>query len=104
MRMIALIDPGISLSGLMILGLYFSIVSKIHPDAIIRMKYRALLMNVTERGMESLSPVMDVTSIEELAKLAERQNVMTMHLAHDQKHYYIVQVERKACRYIKSQG
>jgi signal peptidase I len=102
-RIIALIGLGISLAGLLGLWIYFTITSRRDPEAIIRMKYASLLMGVYGAGLESLSPVIDVTSIDDLARLAERQNAMIMHLTHEDVHYYLVQVEGKTYRYMTGQ-
>lgn len=56
-----------------------------------------------EAGLASLSPVIDVTSIDDLARLAERQNAMIMHLTHEDIHYYLIQVEGKTYGYMTGQ-
>ena len=69
------------------------------PEATIRLKYSALMVEVGERGLESLSPVIDVASIEELARLAERQNTMILHLVHADVHYYLVKGDGMGFRF-----
>ena len=95
-----MIGLGISLGGLLALWVYFLLAIRRDPHAIIRMKYGSLLMDVYERGLESLSPVIDVAGIDDLARLAERQNAMIMHVKHDEVHYYLVQAEGKAYRFV----
>jgi signal peptidase I len=104
MRVVSIIGLVISLGGLLVLGLYFYTVSKHNQDAIIRIKYGALLMDVYDRGLETLSPVIDVATIEDLAKLAERQNTMIMHQTRDLVHYYLVQIEGTTYRYVTGKG
>jgi hypothetical protein len=98
-----MIGLGISLVGLLAFWVYFLLVSRRDPHAIVRMKYGSLLMDVYERGLESLSPVIDVAGIDDLARLAERQNAMIMHVKHDEVHYYLVQAEAKAYRFVVNQ-
>jgi signal peptidase I len=102
-RLVALIGLGSTLAGLLALGIYSYSVSRRSEESIIHLKYSNLLMGVREAGLESLSPIIDVTSIEDLAHLAERQNAMIMHLTHEDVHYYLVQIEGKTYRYMTGQ-
>ena len=102
-RLVALIGLGSTLAGLLSLVIYSYSVSRRSEESIIRLKYSNLLMGVREAGLASLSPVIDVTSIDDLAHLAERQNAMIMHLNHEDVHYYLVQVEGKTYRYMTGQ-
>lgn len=102
-RLVALIGLGSTLAGLLALGIYSYSVSRRSEESIIRLKYSNLLIGVYEQGLASLSPVIDVTSIDDLARLAERQNAMIMHLTHEDVHYYLVQVEGKTYRYMTGQ-
>jgi hypothetical protein len=99
-RLFALIGLGIALIGLVALWIFLSISTGRDPDAAIRNKYAALLLNVSEHGLESLSPFIDVSDIDELARLAERQNAMIMHLTLADVGYYLVKVDRMAYRFI----
>ncbi|MGB8213415.1 MAG: signal peptidase I [Anaerolineales bacterium] len=100
MRLVSEIGLGISLLGLLALGCYYYFATRGSEESIIRMKYAALLVGVREPGLESLSPVIDVNSMDDLARLAERQNAMIMHLTHADVHYYLVQVEGTTYRYM----
>jgi signal peptidase I len=102
-RLVALIGLGSTLAGLLALGIYSYSVSRRSEESIIQLKYSNLLMGVYEAGLAALSPVIDVTSIDDLARLAERQNAMIMHLNHEDVHYYLVQVEGKTYRYMTGQ-
>ena len=105
--MVSIIGLVISLGGLLALGLYFYIASRRSQETIIRIKYGSLLMDVYDRGLETLAPVIEVTSIDDLAKLAERENVMIMHLhlaRRDFVHYYLVQIEGTTYRYVTGKG
>jgi hypothetical protein len=48
--------------------------------------------------------VIDVTTIDELAKLAERHNTVMLHMAINFVHYYIVQCNGLTYRYVFSTG
>lgn len=102
-RLVALIGLGSTLAGLLALGIYSYSVSRRSEESFIQLKYSNLLIGVYEAGLASLSPVIDVTSIDDLAHLAERQNAMIMHLTHEEVHYYLVQVEGKTYRYMTGQ-
>ena len=89
LRKVGLIGLGICLAGLVGLGLYYSITSRRDPETIIRIKYGSMIV--------------DVTRMDDLAKLAERQNSMIMHLTHEDVHYYLIQVDGKTYRYAYGQ-
>jgi len=90
-RAIALLGLGLSLSGLLILAGYFYTAAQGSPQARIQLKYGSLLMDVHERVLEPFSPVIDVRRIEDLAKIAERQNTMILHMTRDLLDTYLVQ-------------
>ncbi len=48
--------------------------------------------------------LVDVTTIDDLAKLAERQNAMILHMMRDYLHYYHVQCNGTTYRYVISAG
>jgi signal peptidase I len=99
-RTIALIGLVISLGGLGGLGFYFYQTSKGSPEAVITIKYGPLLMEVHDLRPDTLTPVIDVTTIDDLAKLAERQSAMIMHTVCEDVHYYFVQAEGTTYRYV----
>jgi len=71
-------------------------------DRLIRMKYGSLLVDVYDRGLENLAPMIDVAGIDDLAKIAERQNAMILHLERDLIHFYFVQSNGATYRYVAS--
>lgn len=103
-RAFALIGLGISLGGMLILGIYVYNVSRRSQESLVRIKYRAMLVDVHTNGLETRSPVIDVTTIDELAKLAERQNSMILHDVRGLIHYYLVQTDNITYRYILREG
>ena len=64
-------------------------------DAVIRLKYGGLLMDVQEYALTATSPLVDVNTIEDLARLAERQNTMILHMTNS----YLVQAQGITYRY-----
>ena len=107
MRFIGVAGFLVGLGGLLALMMYYQAVSKRNQDALIQIKYGSLLMNVYDRGLENLAPVIDVTSIDDLAKLAMRENVMIMHLHLERRdfvHYYLVQIHGTTYRFVTGKG
>jgi signal peptidase I len=94
----------LSLLSLSIFGWYFYNVTQRNPETLVRMKYGALIMDVYDRGLENVSSVIEVTSMDDLAKLAERQNAMILHMTRDFLHYYFVQTNGATYRYVSSDG
>jgi signal peptidase I len=94
----------LSLLSLLILGWYFFNATQRNPETLIRIKYGALLMDVYDRGFENISSVIEVASMDDLAKLAERQNAMIMHMTRDFVDYYFVQSDGTTYRYVSSES
>ena len=61
-------------------------------------------MNVYERDFENIPALIEVTTIEDLAKLAERQNSMILHMNRDFLHYYFVQSDGATYRFVSSEN
>jgi hypothetical protein len=60
---------GLSLSGLVIMGLSIFNTARQSEEALIRLRYGSRLMDVYERSLDASMPVIDVTSIDDLAKM-----------------------------------
>lgn len=103
-RMAALFGLAISLVGLLLIGLQFIGANGQNEEAMIRLKYGALLVNVYERDIEPVSRLIDVTTIDELAKLAERQSTVILHMMINFLHFYYVQSNDVTYRYMFSTG
>jgi hypothetical protein len=95
---------GISLSGLLLVGSSIFTNAQHSPDVMIRLKYGALLVNVYERDLARTTPLIDVTTIDELAKLAERHNTVILHMTYSFLHCYLVQCNGVTYRYVFSAG
>ena len=104
MRVLGIGGLTLSLFSMLILGWYIYDVTKRNQEMLIRIRYGAMLMDVYDRGLENISTVIEVTSIQDLAKLAERQNAMILHMSRDFLHYYFVQTDGATYRYVNSYG
>jgi negative regulator of genetic competence, sporulation and motility len=74
---------------------------------LIQLKYGGLIIDVSDRGLGDLSSVIEVATIEDLVKLAERENVMIMHVRverQDSVFYYLVRVNDTVYRYVSGKG
>lgn len=103
-RIAATVGIVISLIGLLSLGLYLYFTVYGNQEAIIRLKYGALLLDVYENTYEPPAPVIDVTSIDDLAKLADRHGTMILHIPREFLQDYLVQGENATYRYSISTG
>jgi len=61
-------------------------------------------MDVYRRSLDVTLPMIDVTSIDDLAKMAERQNTMILHMTLNFLHHYLVQSNGAIYRYVVSVG
>lgn len=103
-RVVAMLGFGFFLFSLLAVGWYIFNTARQSEEALIRLRYGALLVDVYERSLDPASPVIDVTSIDDLAKLAERQNTMILHMTLNFLHYYLVQSNGATYRYVISTG
>ncbi len=104
LRMIALIGLGLSLAGLLAFGSRLLKAAQQSQEALIRLRYGSLMVNVYERDLRPTSTLIDVTTIDELAKLAERHNTVILHMALNFLHCYFVQCNGITYRYVFSAG
>lgn len=104
LRVTALLGLALSLGGLVFVASRILGAARQSQEALIRMKYGGLLVNVYERNLAPASMLVDVTNIDELAKLAERHNTVILHMALNFIHYYMVQCNGLTYRYVFSAG
>jgi signal peptidase I len=103
-RMISLLGLLVALSGLLIIGACIYRTAQQSQEALIRLRYNALLVNVYERDLTPATTIIDVTTIDELAKLADRHNTVILHMTLNFLHYYLVQCNAITYRYVFSAG
>lgn len=101
-RMLSQLGLAFSLSGLLIISFSIFRTARQSPEAFIRFRYGALLVNVYELNLPVGSTLINVTTIDELAKLAERHNTLILHLRLNFLHCYLVQCNGIAYRYVFS--
>jgi hypothetical protein len=104
LRGISLLGLGLALGALLIPGWYLFGQSKQSQEALIRFKYGGLLMDIYEGNIEPTRQIIDVASIDDLARLAERQNMMIMHMRLNFLHYYMIQINGTTYRHLVSTG
>jgi signal peptidase I len=102
LRTIAVIGLVLSLSGLAILGLQLEYIARHDHETFIRMKYDPLVIDVEETGLHDNMQLIEVNSIDDLAKLAENHNEMILHGSKADTEHYLVHVNGVA--YVYSQG
>jgi signal peptidase I len=103
-RVVALLGLALSLGGLSVVAFRMFGAAQQSQETFIRLKYGGLLVNVYERNLVPDSVAVDVTTIDELAKLAERHNTVILHMALNFVHYYMVQCNGLTYRYVFSAG
>jgi signal peptidase I len=103
-RVIAILGLALSLGALMVVGFRIIGAAQKSQEALIRLKYGGLLVNVYERNLAPATMLVDVTNIDELAKLAERHNTVIVHMAVNFIHSYMVQCNGFTYRYVFSEG
>lgn len=103
-RLISLICLGFSLIGLIVMGIYVYKKAGDSQDMLIRLKYGAMLVDINEQNLNPASTVIDVTTIDDLARLAERHGTMILHMQLNLLHYYLVQSNEITYRFVTSNG
>jgi signal peptidase I len=100
-----------SAAGFTIFGLASAFVGiKLFQDAsqnevaMIRLKYGALLVNIHEQNLLPSTSVLDVSTMDDLARLAERNGGMILHMPRNFLHFYFVQSNGTTYRYVVSMG
>jgi len=64
------------------------------------MKYSSMLVDVQNMPLEVTSPVIEVVSMDALAKLAERHTSVILHQERDSIHQYFIQGDRITYRFL----
>ncbi len=103
-RVFSLIGLAGSLVCMAAIGWYFLQGVRLGPDAIIRLKYGGLILDARGLNFQQNLPIVDVASIDDLARLAERQNTLITHVEVNFIHVYIVQCNGALYRHYFSAG
>jgi EAL domain-containing protein (putative c-di-GMP-specific phosphodiesterase class I) len=99
LRKAAGVGLGLSLAGLLALGLILFFNTRGSQAAYLQMKYSSVLVDVQGRALETNLPSVEVFSMDDLVKLAERNSTMILHEHQDGDHSYFVQGDRFIYRY-----
>jgi len=95
----ATVGTAVSLAIVLAIGLYvYSSILK-DQNALFHLKYGSLLIDVCNGAYEPPAPIIDVTSIDHLATLADRYGTMILHIPRDFLQDYLVQTEQATYRY-----
>lgn len=103
-RFISLLGLGLSLYGLISAGLNLYRAASQSQEALIRLKYGAMLVDVYEQSLPQSSSIVDVASMDDLGRLAERHGTMILHMTRNFLHYYFVQSGSITYRYVITTG
>ncbi len=99
LRVVSIVVFILATAGSLLLWDHLSRTARSDPRTYIEMKYGGMLVNVSGRD-PGLSPhPLEVASIDELAKIAERNNVMILHEQKDSTHLYYVNADGKTYRH-----
>ena len=87
------ITIALSLGGLILLGLRVQNLSQHAQEKYFHIKYSSIIVDVQNADSIKLSSMVDVSTMDMLAKLAERFNAMILHVEQNYLHMYYVQWE-----------
>ncbi len=91
LRLVALCGLIASLGGIALLGWRVQSLSQLNPGKFFHIKYASIMIDVQNVDSVLSSSIVNVASIDALAKLAERFSVMILHTEQGNQHTYYVQ-------------
>jgi signal peptidase I len=100
LRIAAMIILGISLVGILLLVACLIVTARSSMAVFFQMKYSSMLVDVQNMPLEVTSPVIEVVSMDALAKLAERHTSVILHQERDSIHQYFIQGDRITYRFL----
>jgi signal peptidase I len=103
-RFVALLGFVFSTLGFAYFGLKIYQTAAQSQDALIRLKYGSMLMDVYEQDFAPSATTIDVAAMDDLARLAERHGTMILHMQRAFLHYYLVQSSGATYRYVITTG
>jgi signal peptidase I len=101
-RIISVLGLLASLGGLFWLGTRLQNLSQGNPHQFIRTRFGAMMIDIQNADAVDSKASIEVSTIDDLAKLAERFNAMILHAEFDQSHAYYVQGEGTTYRFVMS--
>ena len=100
LRLIAVFGLILSLGGLLYIGMSFQNLSDNDPALFIRTRYGSMLIDIHNADMIDASTQIDVSSMDDLGKLAERFSTLILHAEFSNSHAYYVQDEGTTYRFV----
>jgi hypothetical protein len=100
LRIFSLLGLAGALTGMVLLWQAMQKLSEKDRAEFIRVKFGAMLVDVQKTKLGSSKSLVEVSSIEDLAKLAERHNTMILHETQGISHIYYVQAEISTYRFV----
>lgn len=100
LRTIAVLGLVVSLGGLAYLGTRLQNLSKNDPVQFIRTRFDTQMIDIRNAAMLDANSCVDVSSMDDLGKLAERFHAMILHAEFDQSHTYYMQGEGTTYRFV----
>lgn len=104
MRFVSLLGFGFSALTLAILGMNLYRTASQSEEALARLKHGSMIVDVYEQELAASLSIIDVASLDDLARLAERQGTMILHMPRNFLHFYFVQSNGVTYRYVFSSG
>lgn len=104
MRLVGLFGFAFSILGLGVNGMEIYRDASRTEEGLARLKYGGVIVNVHEQNLEPYSAVIDVDTLDDLARLAERHGVMILHMKRNFLNFYFVQSHGITYRYVVSSG
>lgn len=99
-RVISLLGLGFALFGSILIAMNIYNATQQDQDGLIRLKYGSMLVNVYESNVPSTASTIDVTSMDDLARLAERHGTMILHMNRGLADHYLIQNNGTTYRYV----
>lgn len=100
LRTISVFGLGISLLGMVSMGFIIWNMDRRNPASLIRLKYDALIVDTQYIEPAANTQVIEITTIDSLAKLAERFNSMILHSVNGNIHAYFLQKDGMIYQFI----
>lgn len=90
-RLLAVMGMGLSIATMIFLNKYYRGSAMGNKDLAIRMKYGHMLVDVQGKSLQPSGNLLDVSSVDDLARLAEKYDSMILHASDGQFKGYLVQ-------------
>lgn len=103
LRLITLIGLLISMAGIAIIAGFISNLTRQSREALLQLKYGPLLVEAHDRIADAPSNIIDVGAMEDLVKLAERNNSMILYQSRNSINFYTVRNGASTYRYALSE-